>query len=138
MNRTTFPADWGRITALLLCSALSVPDIAAQSVTVDASPEARRQTIDGFGAHQGGEVRNEQWWQELFYDDLRASIYRIDLTPKFVSPYSDRLYNSPWFHNDPPLPGPDVRATSGLGSGIYFYRLTAGDVQETRRVAMVR
>ncbi len=30
----------------------------------------------------------------------------MDLTPQFVSPYADFTYNSPWFHNSPPLPGP--------------------------------
>lgn len=69
----------------------------AQTVTIDGSPEGRRQVIDGFGAHQSGELMEQPWWRELFFDDLRASIFRIDMTPDYVSPYSDLSYYSPWF-----------------------------------------
>ncbi len=57
----------------------------------------RQQVIDGFGAHQGNEDVNQPWWQELYYDDLGASIYRVDLTPRLKSPYADLSYHSPWF-----------------------------------------
>ncbi|HEX7071787.1 MAG TPA: T9SS type A sorting domain-containing protein [Rhodothermales bacterium] len=67
----------------------------AQTVTVEAS--TRYQVIDGFGAHQSGSMIDQAWWQQLFFDDLRASIFRIDMTPRFVSPYSDLNYYSPWF-----------------------------------------
>ncbi len=70
---------------------------AAQTVAIDTTPSGRRQIIDGFGTHQGDAARNATWWQQLYYDDLGASIYRVDLTPQFVSPYSDFSYVSPWF-----------------------------------------
>ena len=95
------------VVAAMSLTMLSVEGALGQTVRIDGSTEGRMQIIDGFGAHQGGDTRNQDWWQELYYDDMRASIYRIDLTPDFVSPYSDYRYYSPWFHNNPPLPGPD-------------------------------
>ena len=43
---------------------------------------------------------------------------RVDITPRFKAPYNgvNQNYNSPWFHNNPPLPGPDgnnVRTYTG-------------------------
>ncbi|MCB0706293.1 MAG: hypothetical protein KDC34_13335, partial [Saprospiraceae bacterium] len=57
----------------------------------------KHQIIDGFGAHQGNGDVNQNWWQELYYEDLRASIYRVDLTPQLIAPYSDLSVYSPWF-----------------------------------------
>jgi O-glycosyl hydrolase len=88
----------------------------AQTVTVDGSAAGRRQTIDGFGTCLSGTEAQSAWWQELFYDDLGASILRVDITPRFRSPYSDHVYNSPWFGNSPALPGPEgnnVRTYTG-------------------------
>lgn len=69
---------------------------------------ACRQTIDGFGTTGPYKaLGSEPWLQDLYYDDLGASILRVDLTPAFRKPYSEFLYNSPWFHESPPLPGPD-------------------------------
>ena len=84
------------IVVLVACVAIVAP-LTAQTVTIDGSTDGRRQIIDGFGAHQSGAVISQSWWQELFFDDLGASIFRIDLTPSYVSPYSDLSYYSPWF-----------------------------------------
>lgn len=67
------------------------------SQTVEIDMSKTYQTIEGFGAHQGDTQVNEKWWQDLFFDDMGCSIYRVDLTPKLVSPYSDLSYYSPWF-----------------------------------------
>lgn len=68
----------------------------AQTV-IDIDIHDQKQIIDGFGAHQGNSEINQSWWQDLYYDDLRASVYRVDLTPRLISPYSDLNYYSPWF-----------------------------------------
>jgi hypothetical protein len=49
---------------------------------------ARNQIIDGFGTSLMGMEGQQQWWQELYFDDLRASILRVDLTPRFAEPFS--------------------------------------------------
>lgn len=93
------------IRTILLALALAAPvacSLQAQIVTIDTSPSGLRQVIDGFGAHQGSPDRDQTWWQELYYDDLGASIYRVDLTPRFISPYSDNRYNSPSWGNSGP------------------------------------
>lgn len=74
----------------------SIGSIIAQN-TITVYLENQQQIIDGFGAHQGNNDVNQSWWQELFFDDLGASIYRVDLTPKLVSPYADLNVYSPWF-----------------------------------------
>ena len=63
--------------------------------------------MDGFGTCFSGTEGEQGWWQNLYFNDLQASMLRMDLTPVFKSPYSDYTYNSPWFHNNPSLPGPD-------------------------------
>ncbi len=68
-----------------------------QNIQVNVRADERQQVIDGFGAHQGNNETNAAWWQQLYYDDLGASIYRVDLTPRFVAPYSNLSYYSPWF-----------------------------------------
>ncbi|MBL7774430.1 MAG: hypothetical protein JNK89_00420, partial [Saprospiraceae bacterium] len=77
-----------------LLSATAAP---AQTTNVQINTSSRLQTIDGFGAHQGNNHTNQAWWQQLYYDDLGASIYRVDLTPRLVAPYSTLSYYSPWF-----------------------------------------
>lgn len=87
----------------------------AQTVIADASTKGRRQVIDGFGTCHGAES-NKDWYQQVCFDDLRCSIVRVGLTPRFKSPWSDHTYNSPWFHGDPPMPGPEgnnVRTYTG-------------------------
>ncbi len=82
---------------------------AAQVVTIDTSAGARGQVIDGFGTCLSGTEAEQTWWQNLYYDDLGCSILRMDLTPPFKAPFTGNngTYNSPWYHNNPPLPGPE-------------------------------
>jgi len=68
---------------------------ADSTVSLDLSPRGRMQIIDGFGTCMGNKMAGEQWFQELYFDDLGASIERIDLTPEFKPPMSDHRYNSP-------------------------------------------
>ncbi len=107
----------GGLRALALSSALalSASTARAQDVMIDTSPAGRQQTIDGFGTCVSDEGTSE-WYQQLYFDDLRASILRVDIVPHFAAPYSDHHYNSPWYSNDPPFPGPDgnnVRTYTG-------------------------
>lgn len=82
---------------LYFSQALFICNSDAQALRVEVLTTDRHQVIDGFGAHQGDNSVNQEWWQRLYYDDLGASIYRVDLTPRLVSPYSDFSYYSPWF-----------------------------------------
>ena len=82
--------------------------------------------MDGFGTCISGTEGEQAWWQNLFFDDLRASILRMDLTPAFKSPYSDFTYNSPWFHNNPALPGPDNNNARTYTNASDYTRLFAG------------
>jgi O-glycosyl hydrolase len=93
----------GVIVAALCISASA----SAQTITIDSSSAARAQTIDGFGTCLSGTDGQSAWFQELYFEDLRASLLRFDLVPRFKPPYSDFTYNSPWFHNSPALPGPE-------------------------------
>ncbi|PHN08636.1 T9SS type A sorting domain-containing protein [Flavilitoribacter nigricans] len=83
-----------QIACLLLF--FQIAYLQAQS-TITVSLDDQQQIIDGFGAHQGDDAVNQSWWLDLYYDDLGASIYRVDLTPQLVSPYSDIRVYSPWF-----------------------------------------
>ncbi len=74
---------------------------AGQTVTVDDS--TRFQTIDGFGTCLSGSEAQQSWWQSLYFDELEASIVRMDLTPTFAAPYSTLRYCSPWFGQAAPL-----------------------------------
>jgi O-glycosyl hydrolase len=98
----------------------------AQTITIDASLSARHQTIDGFGTCLSGNEGQQGWWQSLFFDDLQASVLRVDLTPIFKSPYSDFTYNSPWYHNNPPLPGPETNNVRTYTGATNYSRLFAG------------
>jgi len=69
----------------------------AQTTSIQVLCNQRKQVMDGFGAHQGDHAVNQAWWQALYFDDLGASIYRVDLTPKLKTPYSNLTYYSPWF-----------------------------------------
>ena len=89
-----------------------------QSILIDTSPAGRGQVIDGFGTCLYGNEGQQAWWQNLYFGDMQCSIVRMDMTPAFKSPWNgtNGTYNSPWFHNNPPLPGPDgnnVRTYSG-------------------------
>jgi O-glycosyl hydrolase len=108
-----------------LCSVLSLvfvfvlvaPAMAAPLVRAIVGDAGREQRIDGFGTcTYAGDAPEQAWFQDLYFGELRASILRVDLTPRYQSPYSDWTYNSPWFHNNPPLPGPEnnnVRTYTG-------------------------
>lgn len=84
---------------LLLAALLAAPvhPVVAQTITIDASPAGQQQEIDGFGTCISGDEGLAEWWQQLFLEDLGASILRIDLVPRFKSPWSDLNYHSPWF-----------------------------------------
>jgi O-glycosyl hydrolase len=69
----------------------------AQQPIITIDPATKFQVIDGFGAHQGNSDVDQVWWQVLYFYDLEASMYRVDLTPVLRSPYSDLNYYSPWF-----------------------------------------
>jgi len=97
-----------------------------QTVTIDTSSAGRHQTMDGFGTCISGTEGEQAWWQNLFFNDLQASMLRVDLTPAFKSPYSDFTYNSPWFHNNPALPGPDNNNVRTYTNATDYTRLWAG------------
>jgi len=97
-----------------------------QTVTIDAAPSARHQVLDGFGCCLSGTEGQQTWWQSLFFEDLQSSMLRMDLTPVFKSPYSDFTYNSPWFHNNPPLPGPETNNVRTYTAASDYSRLFAG------------
>lgn len=96
----------------------------AQTVVIDTSPGGRQQVIDGFGTCLSGASGSSAWFQQLFYDELAASILRVDLTPPFVSPYSDLHYNSPWYGQTPSI-------TNGGPEGNYV-RTYTGPADYTR------
>jgi O-glycosyl hydrolase len=98
----------------------------AQVITIDAGPAAHHQTIDGFGTCLSGNEGQQSWWRNLYFDDLQCSMLRVDLTPVFKSPYSDFAYNSPWYHNNPPLPGPETNNVRTYASATNYSRLFAG------------
>src|SRR5947209_7837579 len=112
------------MTVLMVC--LSAVSSLAQTIMIDASPSARHQSIDGFGTCLSGNEGQQSWWQSLFFDDLQASVLRMDLTPVFKSPYSDFTYNSPWYHNNPPLPGPETNNVRTYTGATNYSRLFAG------------
>jgi O-glycosyl hydrolase len=89
---------------LLLC--LALPHFAsAQTITVsiDTSLAGQRQTIDGFGTCLSGtQATQTTWWTNLYFNDLGASMLRMDLSPAFVAPYSANAYNSPSYGNAGP------------------------------------
>ncbi|HEY1694007.1 MAG TPA: MYXO-CTERM sorting domain-containing protein [Polyangiaceae bacterium] len=86
----------------VLGAALLFPAVAsAQTVTVDGSK--RFQTIDGFGTCLSGTEGKQTWWQQLYYEDLAASMVRVDITPTFAAPYNAQSYCSPWFGQAAPL-----------------------------------
>jgi hypothetical protein len=97
-----------------------------QNVSIDTSVSGRGQTIDGFGTCLSGSEGQQAWWQALYFDDLQCSILRMDLTPTFKSPYSDFVYNSPWYGTNPALPGPDGNNVRTYTNATDYTRLFAG------------
>jgi len=114
--------------ALLLGLVLAVAadNTSGQTVTIDTSPAGRHQVIDGFGTCIAGTEGEQGWWQNLYFNDLQASLLRMDLTPTFKAPYSDFTYNSPWFHNSPALPGPETNNVRTYTNAADYTRLFAG------------
>jgi len=100
------------VTWLLASLGFGAQAIRAATVTIDDSPAAQRQVIDGFGTCVNANG-DKEWYQKAYYDDLGCSIMRMDITPPFKSPYSDNVYNSPWFSNQPPLKIDDPAAPGG-------------------------
>lgn len=83
--------------ACYLIILLSACSLLAQSSTLSVDLRTRFQTLDGFGAHQSGSSLDQGWWNQLFFEDMDCSIFRVDLTPVLTAPYSDLSYYSPWF-----------------------------------------
>ncbi len=94
----------------------------AQVVTIDTSASGRCQVIDGFGTCLAGNEGTNSWWQQLYFDDLGASMIRVDLTPNFRSPYSDNAYNSPTWGN----PGPDGYFARAYSNALDYERVFSG------------
>ena len=115
-----------KLTVLSLALVLGASVGRAQTVTIDASTAGRRQVIDGFGTCLSGNSGEKTWFQNLYYDDAQCSILRMDLVPRFKSPYSDNSYNSPWFHNNPPLPGPEGNNVRTYTNATDYTREFAG------------
>jgi len=91
------------VVIFTLAMALFCSRLAAQTVSIDTSPTGQLQTIDGFGTCLSGtEASTTSWWTNLFYNDLQASMLRMDLSPAFNAPYSDNSYNSPSYGNAGP------------------------------------
>lgn len=106
------------LLAASLLAALTASSANAQTVAIDTSAAGRGQIIDGFGTCLAGIDGQSDWFKKLYFDDLRASMLRFDIVPRFKAPYSDLHYNSPWFGQPPPmdLPGPagnNVRTYTG-------------------------
>ena len=101
---------------------------AAQTVSIDTSPTGRRQVIDGFGTCLSSNEGQQAWWQSLYFDELQCSMLRMDLTPHFKAPYTgmNGTYNSPWYHNNPSLPGPDNNNVRTYTNAADYKRLYNG------------
>lgn len=111
------------LVAILLAAC---PLLRGAIVVIDDSDAGRMQAIDGFGTCIGA-AGSEPWFQQAYYDDLGCSIMRMDLSPNFKGPYSDRAYNSPWFSNPPPLKIDDPANRGGPDhNNVRTYR-DAGD-----------
>jgi O-glycosyl hydrolase len=98
--------------AAAISAGLASRPASAQSVSIDVS--TRYQTIDGFGTCLSGSEAKETWWQNLYFEDLQASIIRMDISPTFVSQYSGESYCSPWYGQPAPL---DLDGTSNGPAG---------------------
>jgi O-glycosyl hydrolase len=114
------------ILAFVALAGLTLGVSEAQVVRIDTTPAGRRQVIDGFGTCLSGTQGQQQWWQDLYFEDLQCSILRVDLTPAFKAPYSDFVYNSPWYGNNPPLPGPDGNNVRTYTNAQDYTRWFAG------------
>lgn len=126
--RISFMRSWAWLFCVALVLALFwiALDPRVRTIRIDTSASGRQQTIDGFGTCLSGTEGQFSWWQDLYFGDLKASILRFDIVPRFKSPYSDFAYNSPWFHNHPALPGPDNNNVRTYASAADYTRQWAG------------
>ena len=97
LRRATRFATW----CAAACATTYAHVASAEDVTVDGA--TRYQTIDGFGTMTGSTEAQQSWWQQLFFDDLQASVFRVDIEPTFTAPYDNLSYCSPWFGQPAPL-----------------------------------
>ena len=122
-DRNETKAVFNRAALTLLIAALILAKRSyAQTVTIDTSAAGRRQVIDGFGTCLSGNEGTNGWWQQLYFDDLGASLLRVDLTPNFRSPYSDNAYNSPTWGNA----GPDGNYARDYTNALDYKRSYSG------------
>ncbi|MET0340575.1 MAG: hypothetical protein ABW252_06215 [Polyangiales bacterium] len=128
--------DWTRkIVAVALTLLGVLPGLAQAQATdgqviVDASPAGRRQVIDGFGTTLNPRAA-EPWYQALLLDDLRVSIARMDMSPRFAAPYSDAYYHAPSFDGPIHFPGADnnnVRTYTGPSDYGRLYGSTGAPI----------
>ncbi len=105
-----------------------IANLCAQTVSIDTSQTGRRQVMDGFGTCISSGEGQQSWWRTLYFDDLQCSLLRVDLTPHFKPPYNgtNGTYNSPWYHNNPPLPGPDTNNVRTYTNAASYKRLYNG------------
>jgi O-glycosyl hydrolase len=113
-------------TQLLIIGTIFYTNAYGQTINVDAGSTGRQQVIDGFGTCLSGNSAEQSWFQNLYFDDAECSILRFDLTPAFKSPYSDFTYNSPWYHDNPSLPGPENNNVRIYTNANDYTRLFAG------------
>jgi hypothetical protein len=83
-----------KIISLTLLILIFNNSLFTQSSVITVDPKTKHQIIDGFGAHQSDAAINQSWFLDLFFNDIECSIYRVDLTPRLRSPYSDLSYFS--------------------------------------------
>jgi|GEM_PF-1487773 len=116
-----------KISKLLFITAILFGGKAfSQTITIDASPVGRQQLIDGFGTCLSGASGEQEWFKNLYFEDAGCSIVRFDMTPTFKAPYSDNSYNSPWFHGNPSLPGPENNNVRTYTNSSDYTRTFAG------------
>ena len=92
-----FDCNRARYSAVCMAVASVVSALSAQTIVIDSTPAARQQEIDGFGTCISSTEGQQAWWQNLFLDDLGASILRLDLVPGFKTPWNAYNYYSPWY-----------------------------------------
>jgi len=109
-------------TALLVAAFLASLRVQAQVVTIDISAAGRQQVIDGFGTCLTGSEGTNAWWQQLYVDDLGATMLRVDLTPNFRSPYSDNAYSFPTWGNA----GSDGYYARACSNALDYKRVFSG------------
>jgi O-glycosyl hydrolase len=124
LTRTVWVLTLGALHMLLAhtqVQAQGQPPLVRVSVASDCG-----QVIDGFGTTAPPKLSGERWLEELYYGDLGASLLRVDLTPRFRPEVAAAAYNSPWFHGQPALPGPDGNNVRSYRDGVDYSRTWSG------------